>query len=256
MGTCRVDAFGKTDVGLGREHNEDCFGCFDELGLFLVADGMGGHRTGERASRLVVDVARELFEATTRAESAPPFPVDRSKSWQENRLVAALELGNRRLLDFVASDHCFCGLGSTVAAVSIFDGRAQIAHVGDSRVYLLRGGALEQLTRDHSLVNEYEAFLPDLTPEQIAAIPKNVITRAIGMQEKLVVDSRSLPLDPGDVILISTDGVHELVARDHLRAILLEHPEPAAAAEKLVDTANRNGGSDNITCVVVRVIAG
>lgn len=252
--TFRIEACGMTDVGHQREHNEDDFGCFPELGLFLVADGMGGHSSGERASKLVVAVARELFEETAaRAEAALPFETDGSKSYQENRLVAAARLANRRLLELTEREPMCRGLGSTFAAVSVFDGRAQIAHVGDSRVYRLHGGALEPLTRDHSLVNDYIRFKPDLTPEEIAALPKNVITRAIGMEQRVLVDSRSAPLHDGDVLLVSSDGVHGLVPDRQITAILLEHPAPATAAEKLIAAALRNGGDDNATCVVVRV---
>lgn len=255
--TFRIEAHGKTDVGRVRQHNEDRFGCFPELGLYLVADGMGGHSSGDRASQLVVDVSQELFEQTAApAEGAPPFEVDRRKSYQENRLVAAVQLANRRLCELSEREPMCRGQGSTVAAVSIFDGRAQIAHVGDSRVYRLRRGELEPLTRDHSLHMEYLQFMPHLTPEEIAAIPKNVITRAIGMNDKLVVDSRSEPLHGGDVLLLSTDGVHGLVPDRQIAAILLEHPDPAIAAEKLIEAALRNGGEDNATCLVVRVTEG
>lgn len=250
----RIEAHGTTDVGHLRMHNEDDFGCFPELGLFLVADGMGGHSSGDRASRLVVAVAREVYEETAaRPEGALPFPADRAKSYQENRLVAAAQVTNRRLRELVERDPSCAGLGSTLAAVSVLDGRAQIAHVGDSRVYLLRGGALEPLTRDHSLVNDYREVMGELTPEQIESLPKNVITRAIGMTDRLVVDSRSLPLCDGDVLLISTDGVHRLVPDPQLAAILIEHPAPAKAATLLIAAALRNGGDDNATCVVVRV---
>jgi PPM family protein phosphatase len=252
--TFQLEACGVTDVGHQRYHNEDKFGCFPELGLFFVADGMGGHSSGERASALVVAVMRELFEETAaQTEGTLPFKMDETKSYQENRLVAAAQLANRRLWELCEREPTCRGLGSTVAAVSVFDGRAQIAHVGDSRVYRLQGGALEQLTRDHSLLNEYRQYKPDLTPEEIESLPKNVITRAIGMSAEVVVDSRSVPLCSGDVLLISTDGVHGLVPDQQITAILLEHPAPAAAAAQLIAAALRNGGDDNATCVVLRV---
>lgn len=254
--TFRIEAFGMTDVGHQRQYNEDELGCFPELGLFLVADGMGGHSSGDRASHLVVGAARELFEQTAlRREEASPFKMAEGKSYQESRLVAAVELGNRRLRELVEREPSCQGLGTTVAAVSLFEGRAQIAHVGDSRVYLLRGGALEHLTRDHSLRNDYFLLKPDATAEEIAAMPKNVLTRAIGMMERVVVDSRSMALCDGDVLLMSTDGVHERVPDRQIAAILLEHPAPTMAAEKLIAAALRNGGDDNATCVVVRVTA-
>ena len=137
--TFQIEAHGITDVGHLRQHNEDEFGCFPELGLFLVADGMGGHSSGDRASRLVVKVARELFEQTAQiTEEAAPFKREKGKSYQESRLVAAAQLTNQRLCELVEREMSCKGLGATVAAVSVFDGRAQIAHVGDSRVYLLR----------------------------------------------------------------------------------------------------------------------
>jgi serine/threonine protein phosphatase PrpC len=252
--TLRFEASARTDVGHMRQHNEDGFGCFPELGLYLVADGMGGHSSGDRASKLVVDTAREFFEETAaQTEGTATFDLDPNRSYQENRLVAAVALANQRVWELTERDPTCKGLGSTVAAVSLFDGRAQIAHVGDSRVYRLHAGALEPLTEDHSLLLEYRKLKPDLTPEEIASIPRNIITRAIGMSDRVAVDSRSLAVDGGDVLLLSTDGVHGLVPDDHLRAILLEHQAPAMAVEKLIAAALRNGGSDNATCVVIRV---
>lgn len=249
----RIEAVGKTDVGRVREHNEDDLGVFPELGLFFVADGMGGHRSGDIASRLAVAAMRELFEQTASRPDEPlPFPIDERKSHEENRLVCAVKLANRRLLELVARERVYSGLGSTIAAASIFDGRAQIAHVGDSRVSLLRDGRLRALTRDHTLINDYMSFVPALTPEEIEKIPKNIITRAIGMNDQMVVDSSSTPLSDRDVLLITTDGVHGLLEDAHMAMLLIEHP-PATAAEKLIDAANRAGGHDNATCVVVRV---
>jgi serine/threonine protein phosphatase PrpC len=254
--TFHIEAFGTTDVGHLRQHNEDEFGCYPELGLFVVADGMGGHSSGDIASRCVVAAARDLFQETAgRPDAELPFPRERAKSYQENRLVAAGQLGNQRLREMLAGNHMYGGQGSTYAAVSVVDGRAQVAHVGDSRVYLLRGGTLEALTRDHSLINEYMLHMPNLTPEEMENIPKNIITRAIGMGDKVVVDSRSLPLDGGDVLMISSDGVHGLVPDPQIQAILIEHPTPKRAAEELIAAALKNGGSDNATVIVMRVTA-
>ncbi len=251
----RIEAHGITDTGHRRRRNEDQVGCFPELGLFLVADGMGGQGSGELASQVAFDAVRELFEETAGQSEAPlPFTMDPSKSYEENRLVAAAQHANRRLRERIEQSRGMLnGLASTVAAVSLLDGRAQIAHVGDSRVYLLRGGALELLTRDHLLHNDYLQFGHELTPEQIAALPTNIITRAIGMSDSVVVDSRSMPLGDGDVLLLTTDGVHRLVPEWQISAILLEHQAPATSAEKLIAAALRNGGDDNATCVVVRV---
>lgn len=250
----RIEAFGRTDAGHVRCHNEDQVGCFPELGLFLVADGMGGQRTGDRASELVVSAMREAFggEAAPAGGAPPPSPY-RDRPDPEKRLAGAVKLANRRVWELSERDVRYRGLGSTVAAVSAAGGRAQIAHVGDSRVYRLRGGALEALTRDHSLLNDYLRLKPDLTPEELAAVPRNVLTRALGLRDDVVVDTRSLPLDGGDVLLICTDGVHALVPDRQIAAILLEHPAPEAAADRLIEAALRNGGDDNATCVVLRV---
>lgn len=249
-----IEAHGITDIG-PRERNEDRVGCYPELGLFLVVDGMGGQGSGEVASQIALDAVRGLFEETASPSEAPlPFPADASKSYQENRLIAAAQLANRRF-DELHKRHggALRGMASTVAAASVLDGRAQIAHVGDSRVYLLRGGALELLTRDHTLRNDYLQLDVELTPEQLAMLPDNIITRAIGMQDTVVVDSRSLPLFDGDMLLLTTDGIHRHVPDPQIAALLLEHPAPAASAERLIAAALRNGADDNATCVVVRV---
>lgn len=252
--TYLVEACGKTDVGLQRQHNEDEVGCFPELGLFVVADGMGGQSTGGWASEIVVASARDLFQETASDTRASlPFPLDAQKSYQENRLIAAARLGNLRIMEFCENKPWTKGLGSTIAALSIVEGRAQMVHVGDSRVSLLRDGVLSALTRDHTLLNDYIEHIPTATPEQLAALPRNVITRILGYNDKTVIDSRSLPVNGGDIFVVASDGLHCLVPEGQVQAILVEYSDPAKAAEELIAAANKNGGDDNVSCVVVKV---
>ncbi|MBK8259398.1 MAG: serine/threonine-protein phosphatase [Polyangiaceae bacterium] len=254
MQTFSLDAKAVSDVGLQREHNEDRAGAFPELGLFFVADGMGGMCSGDRAAGVVFDTLVELFERT-HGQAQPSLPVepDPTRCLQENRLNSAVTLSNRRVLDLVKTNRMFMGIGTTVAALSIQGSTAAIAHLGDSRVYRMRGGKLEALTSDHSLINEYKRFVPDVSPEVLAEVPKNVITRAGGMGDKVEVDTRHTDVQSGDVFLITTDGVHLLVSDEQLGGLLSESRNADECAQCVIDAALKNGGSDNASCVVVIV---
>lgn len=254
MQTFSLDAKAVSDVGLEREINEDRAGSFPELGLFFVADGMGGSCAGDKASAAVFDTLVELFQRTAgQAHPSMPIEPDPTKTLEENRLNSAVTLSNLRILDLIKTNRMYTGMGSTVAAFSIQGANATIAHVGDSRVYRLRRGKLEALTRDHSLINEYRLYAPNLSAEEIENLPKNVITRAVGMGDKILVDTQQTDVQKGDVFLATTDGVHSLVSDEQLGSLLAESRNADEAAQRIIEAALKNGGSDNASCVVVLV---
>jgi PPM family protein phosphatase len=256
-GTLRAEAQAITDVGHLREHNEDFFGSFPEEGLYVVADGMGGHSSGDRASKLAVDMLRDFFKETKRDPNKVwPFKMDRGRSYEENRLITGVRIGNRRIFDDGEKNLSYRGMGTTIVALTVAGDRAQIAHVGDSRVYRFRNGDLELLTRDHSLINDYRRAKPELTEEELAEIPKNVITRALGMRDDLDVEIRTEELRAGDVYLLCTDGLHGLVEDREIAGVLRGNPPLDAATKQLLDAALRSGGTDNVTLILLRVLEG
>jgi serine/threonine protein phosphatase PrpC len=254
--TLRAEAQAITDVGHMREHNEDFFGSFPEEDLYVVADGMGGHSSGDRASKLAVDMLRDFFHETRRDPAKPwPFKMDRARTYEENRLSTGIRIANRRIFDDAEKNIHYRGMGTTIVALSVTGDRAQIAHVGDSRVYRLRDSALELLTRDHSLINDYLRAKPDLTEEELAELPKNVITRALGMRDDLEVEVRSEELRTGDLYLLCTDGLHGLVEDKEIAGLLRASPALPELTRKLMEAALNGGGTDNVTLILVRLSA-
>jgi len=251
----RAIASGLTDVGLQRDHNEDSYAVLAEYDLFIVADGMGGHRAGDVASRLATDAIAEFFRSTSQEDATWPFHFDTSLSEEENRLVTGIRVANRRIFERSIRSRDCAGMGTTVvgALYSRKKNRIFVGHVGDSRAYRVRGGNISQLTRDHSLINDYLMAMPELTEEQRAELPKNVITRALGMQDSVSVDLVNDEPSVGDVYLLCSDGLSGMIEDDQLGRILQSEPDVDAAALKLINTANDNGGTDNITAVVARI---
>jgi len=251
----RAIASGLTDVGLQREHNEDSFLVLVEHGLFIVADGMGGHRAGDVASRLAVDSIGEFFRSFGGEDATWPFHMDTTMSEAENRLVASIRVANRQIFEKSIRSRELRGMGTTVvgALFSESDGRMYIGHVGDSRCYRFRDGELRLMTRDHSLINDYLLAMPELSAEQQAELPKNVITRALGMQEHVMVDVQADESWPGDVYLLCSDGLSGMVPDEILLEIVGSTTDPDAICERLIETANDFGGEDNITAIVIRI---
>jgi len=255
----RLSHSGTTDVGRKRTHNEDAYLLLPEEALFCVADGMGGHASGEVAARIAVEEMAEFFRTTGRDDDATwPFKEDPARGYDENRLLTGVKLANLRIFERAASDQRLRGMGTTIVALSFprnGDG-ALVGHVGDSRAYLLRGGALRQLTEDHSLLNDYKKSRA-LTPEEIQAFPhKNVIVRALGMRDVVEVDVQRVAVEPGDVLVLCSDGLSGMVPDERIGEIVRGHPKDLrGAAHALVDAANEGGGQDNVTCVLVQVVA-
>ena len=237
-----LEPFGATHAGKVRANNEDALlvGEGRDETLFVVADGIGGFEAGEVASRIAVDVLKEL-------EPGASFE-------------AAIGEANRRILAAGRGDERLSGMGTTVVAVRFGGTRdepvAQVAHVGDSRAYLLRGGSLRPVTEDHSLVAELVRS-GDLTRDQAAEHPqKNLITRALGADEEVEVDTAVLPVEAGDRFLLCSDGLSDMIPETRIGEILAEAPgDPEKPARSLVSAALDAGGADNVTVIVVDVKA-
>jgi protein phosphatase len=250
----RITAAGLTDVGLQRDHNEDAFSCLDGYRLYLVADGMGGHQSGEVASSMVADVMAAFFKTTEKEDSTWPFPVDPNLSLAENRLSSAIKMANKQIFERSVTEHSLHGMGTTVVGLLLNPEHraAHVAHVGDSRAYRVRDGEIAQLTRDHSLINDYLMMMPDMPKEAMDVLPKNVITRALGMQDSVVVDMSTEDLQEGDRYLLCSDGLSGQVTDERIREIIMEHEhELEKAVGALVRESNAAGGEDNVTVVLV-----
>jgi protein phosphatase len=254
----RISAAGLTDVGLQRDHNEDTFSRLDKYRLYLVADGMGGHQSGEVASSMAAETVRSFFEATEKEDATWPFPIDPNLSLAENRLAAAIKMANKQIFDRSLHDHLLQGMGTTVVGLLLAPDQrvAYVAHVGDSRAYRIRDGEITQLTRDHSLINDYLMMMPDMPKEAMDVLPKNVITRALGMQDSVVVDLVTEDLREGDRFLLCSDGLSGQVTDERICEVVSEHLDDLETATKiLVQESNDAGGEDNVTLVIVGVDA-
>ncbi len=250
----RAIASGLTDVGLQRDHNEDSYAVLSEYDLFIVADGMGGHRAGDVASRLATDAIAEFFRSTAQEDATWPFHFDTSLSEDENRLVTGIRVANRRIFERSIRSRDCAGMGTTIvgALYSRKKNRLFVGHVGDSRAYRVRGTAIQQLTRDHSLINDYLLAMPELTEEQRAELPKNVITRALGMQDSVAVDLVSDEPQLGDVYLLCSDGLSGMLTDDQILGVVSSGADTNEICRRLIQRANELGGEDNITALVIR----
>jgi len=246
----------KTDVGMKRTHNEDYFSLIEDEQLFIVADGMGGHASGEVASKMAAETIGEFYARTRADEEVTwPYKMDRSLSYIENRLVCAIKLANLRIFETSCRDIRYKGMGTTIVSTLVAGDKAYIGHVGDSRVYRVRDGGIQQMTRDHSLLEDYKEAKPDMTEEEERNFPhKNVITRALGMRETVQVDIRAHQIKSGDLFLLCSDGLSGMVHDEAILQITLGAKSLERAVAELVDAANRNGGTDNVTTLMLQCV--
>lgn len=238
--------FGLTDVGRRRENNQDSLLVREELGLFAVADGMGGHAAGEVASHLAIEALGEtLDEGALRDDNPDPQRV-------ASRLEDAFVEGNRRICDSVVARGEWRGMGTTIVALVALGEKVVIGHVGDSRAYLLRDGRLRRLTNDHSWVSE-QVRMGLMTDDEAHRHPmRNIVTRALGNRPDLDADIREAEVHAGDVYLLCSDGLNSMLTdAEILRVLTLRGRDPEAACRELVALANSKGGEDNITVIVV-----
>jgi len=246
---------GITDVGRKREANEDSFAVIPEDSLFVVADGMGGHAAGEVASRLAVAAISDFIASTRRdTEITWPFEYDMSMSIEGNRLRTAIRLANQRILDTISHKKDLEGMGTTLVSAMVSEGKACVGHVGDSRAYLIHEGAISQITSDHSWVNE-QVKLGFLTRNDASRHPfRNVVTRALGSKEDVVVDLAEQPLQPGDYLVLCSDGLNSMLDDEEIVSIVMANDSDIdAAARSLVARANEKGGEDNVTVILIKV---
>lgn len=232
-----VVAGAKSDIGRLREGNEDAYLADDAL--FVVADGMGGHLAGDVASSTAI----EVIKSKTRPASE-----------QASDIAGLLRAANSTIWDKAQSDPTLSGMGTTCTLLTLADTRARIAHVGDSRAYLFRGGELSQLTEDHTLVGRLVKE-GRLRPEDAEHHPqRSIITRALGVDEDVIVDTMTLDVGTGDRLLLCSDGLSSMIDAQAISEVLGSERDPQRAAERLVDLANQAGGEDNITVIVVDVV--
>jgi serine/threonine protein phosphatase PrpC len=251
----QVQAFGLTHVGRQRQHNEDTFLVADEARLYLVADGMGGHAAGEIASRIAVDSISEFILHTKEDDGTWPHAYDENYRRTTNRLMAAVRLANTRVLEAMRKDARLRGMGTTVVACLADDTTMSVAHVGDSRAYLIRNGQLSRLTNDHSWVFE-QVQAGMLTEAEAEKHPlRNVITRALGGALSVSPDAAEVEAHPGDVYLLCSDGLTGMVPEEEiLRVVTDSSGDIEKACQELIDTANERGGLDNVTAILVRTM--
>ena len=249
----RIAARGVTDTGRRRDHNEDALLVDPGLGLFVVADGMGGHAGGGTASSLAVETIRAHVRAAREADPAAfDAPGGMGTAALPGVLREAVEAACRSIYRAAQEDPSLAGMGTTVTA-AIFAGRsAFLAHVGDSRFYLARRGQIFQVSEDHSLVNEQFKAGAITAEEARSSRFRNIITRSVGFEEDVLVDVMEVEVEPGDTAVLCCDGLSNLVAEEEIMDVATREPLESAP-EKLVDLANERGGDDNITVIVVRV---
>lgn len=245
-----------SDPGLRRTSNEDSYCMRPDIGLYMVADGMGGHVAGEVASRVAVEAIQAFIEETAGADKNRtwPFPFEPALSLEANRLKAAFRLANRRIAAAIADSEDLRGMATTASALLAGPTHACVAHVGDSRVYVLRDGSLRQITHDHSWVEE-QVRAGTLTPSAAKQHPwRNVVTRALAGGEDPQVDVTEVQPHHGERFLLCSDGLFAVVGDEAIAQVLAE---PGISLQevcgRLIDAANAAGGPDNITTLVLQV---
>ena len=232
----RLIVHGKTDKGLVRKENEDAFCIEKDLGLLAIADGMGGHASGEVASKMAIEILRDSLK-----KEGEPLP---------DRLDSGVKLANKMIYEASRSQSQLNGMGTTLTAVRLDGKRLSIAHVGDSRAYLIRGGVIEQLTDDHTIVSEQVARGMITREEAARSDMRNILSKALGIAPEVDVDMEELTVSEGDQLVLCSDGLSELISDDEILSEVQSSNRPDLACYELVDLANQRGGEDNITVIV------
>lgn len=236
-----------SDVGRQRANNEDAVLVDAEHGIVVLADGMGGYNAGEVASALAVDlVVREL-------RGWLDLAADRATVRDVRRAMEiCVDLANRQIFEAANTHAAYAGMGTTLVMAVLHDNTLIAGHVGDSRLYRWRGGALQQITRDHSLLQE-QLDIGLITPEEAEhSVNRNLVTRALGVEDTVLLDVREVPVAPGDLFLLCSDGLNDMLTDDDIAAVLASATAIDVAVGHLIDEANGRGGRDNITVALIR----
>lgn len=239
---------GITDTGRVRQENEDSIALEPEVGLVVLADGMGGHQAGEVASRMAVDViTRHVVETFANARNGD------DDAFETKTVLEAIHLANGAIHELASTKTECAGMGSTVVVTLFYGNKMCVAHVGDSRLYRFRGGALEQLTLDHSVIQELVSRGLMTMEEARKTIGKNLVTRALGVDAAVKPDISEHPFQDEDIYLLCSDGLNDVVPDGDIEMMLMEYGRNLdAAAQRMVDTANDRGGPDNVSVILVR----
>lgn len=235
-----IDIYGKTDTGLTRDHNEDSIGWNDEKNLVVLADGMGGHNAGEVASEMAVSTVLEQLGSAVNANP-------------QQEIKEAIAMANRAIHLHAKESLVCAGMGTTIVVALFHDNQLTFAHVGDSRLYRMRDHRLQQLTLDHSLVQELvdEGFMNE--QEAHDSVSKNVITRALGLEPIVKSDIQQQDICEGDRYLICSDGLSDMLETRDIEQLVEEKLSPEQLVDKLIEQANSSGGDDNISAIVVDI---
>ena len=235
----RLVVHGKTDKGLVRKENEDAFCIERDLGLLAIADGMGGHASGEVASKMAIEILKESLK---KEGQLPP-----------GGLSSGVKLANRTIYEAAQSQSQLNGMGTTLTALQLGGNRLSIAHVGDSRAYLIRGGMIEQITDDHTIVSEQVARGMMTKEEAARSDMRNILSRALGIAPEVDVDVEELTVSEGDQLVLCSDGLSELISEDEILSEVQSTKRPDLACDELVNLANQRGGEDNVTVIVAHL---
>ena len=248
-----IESAGLSDTGKKRKGNEDTLLVDDDIGLYVVADGMGGHRAGEIASQMVVESIRDYIKSfhEGKVTASASEIADQTLSPAANLVVTGIALSNNVVYEAAKSNDDYNGMGSTVSVLYINDGTLVAANVGDSPIYLIHKGQIETLSVMHTVMAEHAAAHP-AEAEQIGAEYQHVLTRAMGTESTVEANVCEIPYYKDDKLVISSDGLTDLVSPEEILAAATRHP-PGIACQTLVETANDRGGTDNITVIVLQV---
>lgn len=241
---------GRTDVGRKRENNEDTFFIDDQVGLYIVADGMGGHRAGEVASSTVVSSVKDYMEAFHTSPVAQEAN-EGNMSPAATAVCHSIELANRVVYQLSQDQGSYKGMGSTAAVAYLHDGTLITANVGDSRIYLVREDSMEQLTEDHTLLAEHMKKNPEWDPNSASIPMKHILVRAVGIHESVETDVYEMQPLSGDLILMCSDGLTDMLDDEEIHEAVLQGGDLAEICNRLIEMANERGGLDNVTAVVL-----
>lgn len=249
-----LSASAVSEVGRVRKTNEDAFVADLAVSLFCVADGMGGHDAGEVASALAVEAITTFIRRSAReVDFSWPYGIDRHLSYDANRLRTAVHLANRRIFRAAERNHDYTGMGTTTVGALVCGTRMAVAHVGDSRLYLLRSGRIQRLTDDDSWAATILAHDPRLSATDIARHPmRNVLTNVLGARDQVEVHVSEHDLERGDLVLLCSDGLHGVMDDDTLASVIGMDPDLEPTTRRLVDTALDKGSRDNVTALLFR----